>query len=59
MLGLITVGITTKIIMLLINMIINIDEKETYIKRVKNCLIAFIVAICIFGIKELIEYYFT
>ena len=41
MLGLISAGIVVKIISHLLGLILNIDEKETYIKKVKNCLIAY------------------
>ena len=58
MLGLITAGVGVKIASHLLALILNIDEKETYVKKIKNCLIAFIVSSSIFAVKEIIEYYF-
>lgn len=58
MLGLISAGVVVKIIRHLLGLILNIDEKETYIKKVKNCLIAFVLSSSVFVVKEIIEYYF-
>ncbi len=58
MLGLISAGVVVKIISHLLGLILNIDEKETYIKKIKNCLIAFVLSSSVFVVKEIIEYYF-
>ena len=58
MLGLITAGVVVKIASHLLALILNIDEKETYIKKIKNCLIAIIVSSSIFVVKEIMEHYF-
>lgn len=58
MLGLISAGVVVKIISHLLGLILNIDEKETYIKKIKNCLIAFVLSSSVFAVKEIIEYYF-
>ena len=58
MLGLISAGVVVKIISHLLGSILNIDEKETYIKKIKNCFIAFVLSSSVFVVKEIIEYYF-
>ena len=58
MIGLITVGIVFKLANHLLAMMFNLEEKESYIKKIKNCLIASVRAISIFTIKAIIEYYF-
>lgn len=58
MIGLISVGIVCKLANHLLAMMFNLEEKEIYIKKIKNCLIAFVCAISIFTIKAIIEYYF-
>ncbi|MDE6182223.1 MAG: hypothetical protein K2F59_03360 [Eubacteriales bacterium] len=58
MLGLITTGISFRIASHLFALIFNVEEKETYIKKIKNCLIAFVVSTSIFSIKLIIEHYF-
>lgn len=36
----------------------NIEEKQIYLKKIKNCIIAVIVSNSIFIIKNIAEYYF-
>ncbi len=58
MLALITAGVSFKFASHLFALLFNIEEKEMYIKKIKNCLVAFIVAISVFTIKKIIEFYF-
>lgn len=58
MLGLITAGVVVKIASHLFAILFNTEEKETYIKKIKNCLIAIIVSSSIFVVKEIMEHYF-
>lgn len=58
MLILITSGAGVKIASHLLAMLFNIEEKETYVKKIKNCIIAIIISSSIFSIKAIIEYYF-
>lgn len=58
MLILINVGIAFIIAKNILSMMFNIEEKESYIKKIKNSIIAFVVAISIFAIKAIIENYF-
>lgn len=58
MLILINVGIAFIIAKNILSMMFNIEEKESYIKKIKNSIIAFVVAISIFTIKAIIENYF-
>lgn len=39
-------------------MMFNLDEKNIYIKKIKNCLIAVIIAFSVLVIKNIVEYYF-
>ena len=58
MLGLITAGTGVKIASHLFALLFNIEEKETSIKKIKNCLIAFVLSTSIFTVKLIIEHYF-
>lgn len=58
MLILINVGISFKVASLFLQMKFNLDEKDTYIKKIKNCIVAFIVGTSVFTIKAIIEHYF-
>ncbi len=58
MLGLISVGVAVRMASHLLGLMLNVEEKEIYIKKVKNCLIAFVVSSSIFVVKEIMEYYF-
>ncbi len=58
MLIIITSGAGVKIASHLLGMLFNIEEKETYVKKIKNCIIAIIISSSIFSIKAIIEYYF-
>lgn len=58
MLVLITVGVTFKLANLFLSMMFNPEDKESYIKKLKNCLIAFIFSISIFTIQAIVEHYF-
>lgn len=58
MLGLISAGVSVKIAIHSFVLMFNVEEKETYIKKIKNCIIAFIVSTSIFSIKLIIEHYF-
>lgn len=41
-----------------IHMSMNPDEKDTYLKKLKNTIIALILSISTFAIKEIAQYYF-
>lgn len=58
MIGLITVGTSFKLASHLLAMQFNLEEKESYIKKIKNCLIALVVSISVFTIKAIVEHYF-
>lgn len=58
--GLIGIGLIFRIIQSSIAILTNDESKKTmYIERIKNGLVAFVIVINIFGIKELVEYYFS
>ncbi|WP_317367377.1 hypothetical protein [uncultured Tyzzerella sp.] len=58
MLTLIAIGAVTKLASHILGLMYNIEEKETYIKKIKNCIIAFVISGSVFTIKEIIEHYF-
>lgn len=58
MLILISSGAVLRLISHILGLIYNIEEKQTYIKKIKNCIIAFITSGSVFTIKEILEYYF-
>lgn len=58
MISLIGVLSSVRIISHLLAMKMNLEEKETYKKKIKNCIIAVIVASSVFTIKTIVIHYF-
>ena len=58
MLVILPIGFTARIASHLFALIFNVEEKENYVKKIKNCLIALVVSLSIFSIKEIVEFYF-
>ena len=58
LIGLVGVGATLRILYLILQMIMNPDEKESYIKQIKTMIVVDILAISTFTIKELAQTYF-
>lgn len=58
LIGLVGVGTTLRIVYLILQMIMNPDEKESYIKQIKTMIVVDILAISTFTIKELAQTYF-
>lgn len=56
--GLVAVGVTVRIIYLILQIIINPDDKQSYIEQIKTMIIVDILAISTFGIKEIAQSYF-
>lgn len=57
--GIIALLSTVKIIIHCVAMILNIEEKEIYKKKIKNCIIGVIVSSSVFTIKMIVESYFS
>lgn len=53
--GIITIGIVARMLIYCIQIAINIDEKEGYIKKIKNLLIALAIVVSLESIKLLVE----
>lgn len=58
LIGLVGVGATVRIIYLILQIIINPDDKQSYIEQIKTMIIVDILAISTFGIKEIAQSYF-
>jgi len=58
LIGLVGVGATLRILYLILQMIMNPDEKESYIKQIKTMIVVDILAISTFTIKELAQKYY-
>ena len=57
-LGIITAGGITAILITLLSILNDPENRETYIKKIKNIIIFLVIAFAIFQIKEIIFNYF-
>lgn len=57
-LGFLTAGTITSILISLLSAMQDSENRETYIKKIKNAIVFLIVAFAIFSIKNLVFYYF-
>lgn len=55
---LISLGTSLRIVYLSFMIMLNPDEKDSYINKIKNTAIALILSISVFSIKEIAKYYF-
>ncbi len=57
-LGFLTAGTITIILVTLLSMIKDPENRETYIKKIKNAVVFLVIALAIFQIKGIVFYYF-
>jgi len=57
-LGFLTAGTITIILISLLSMMKDPENRETYFKKIKNAIIFLIVAFAIFQVKRIVFYYF-